>query len=125
MAGSAERGRDRRIRKSVVLAATALLGAIALLAVMPLHRRPRDTTRSAVPMTREEAVSLARERVAGARVLGSYLEDEPRGLVWMVEVEIDAVRRAEVEIDPTARAVVSYAIRTAPDEAADSVVPRP
>jgi hypothetical protein len=125
MSGSAERGHHGRLRCGVASAGAALLAAGALLAVVVSHGRRVDAAASTVPMTRDEAVGLARERVAAGRVLGSYLDDGPRGRVWMVEVELDAERRAEVEIDPTARAVVSCAIRTAPDEAPDPVVRRP
>ncbi len=125
MSGSAERGRHGRLRSVVALAGAALLGAAALLAVVVSHGPRGNTVASTVPMTREEAIGVARARVAGRRVLGSYLEDEPPGRVWRVEVELDSVRRAEIEVDPTARAVVSYAIRTAPDEAPDPAIRRP
>jgi hypothetical protein len=107
------------------LAGVTLLAAAALLAVVVSHRPRGDSVASTVPMTREEAIGVARARIAGRRVLGSYLEDEPPGRVWRIEVELDAVRRAEISVDPTARSIVSYAIRTAPDEAPDPGVRRP
>jgi hypothetical protein len=122
----AGRGRGGRLRKGVALTGAALLAVIALLSLAASHRPRRGVAgSSAMPMTPEEAAHLARERAAADHVLGIYLEEEPPRRVWMVEVELDPLRRAEVGIDPTTHAVVSYAIRTAPDVATDPAAPRP
>jgi hypothetical protein len=77
----------------------------------------------ASPLTREEAERLASDRASSKRILGASLDNQRR--TWVVEVALDAGRRAEVEIDPTARAVISYAIRTEAEDGTDPVRPRP
>jgi hypothetical protein len=55
--------------------------------------------------------------VATDRILGINLVHEGQESVWSIELQLDAGRRAEVVVDPRARSVVSYAIRSEPDDA--------
>jgi hypothetical protein len=117
MEGLPGRDRDRGLRRRSVLSGTALLAIAALVAFGALHRARGPVGSLSTPMTREEVVGLARARAAADRVLGVNVVDDTPGRMWMVEIALDAGKRAEVTIDPGARSVVSYAIRSEPDDA--------